>query len=492
MTKEYYYVSDYIEKRDNASKSSGVLGGQAQYYFTDYRTSAFNVGDNVHTEILMNAFSTISVLPASQNTSCHIGYTDVIEKLADNSFTRYQFSNFDNGYYDEPADAIIQLSRTPYESYASKSMDRGKLILQEHYNANGTRIWCKAITYEKDASTNNYVRAMNATNTVVCYNGQAAYDEGTSYKIYTYMLRPKTETITSYNAESGNAMQTTTMQYTYTNKLLQSTAYTNSDGQRKQTVYHYPFDYANTSSIYAEMREKHLFSYVVEKAEITGSGTDARVVDVVRAHYNKTPAGFFKPERVDWSFAETMDLDTYNEQGSAAVLKPFVYYQYDDQGNIAEILSAACYGENTNSPAEALPAGEGTATVYLWGYCGQYLIAKITNCTYQTICNIIGNGNVESGINALKTMSRREAPTEEEWTSINNLRQTLPVSLVTSYTYKPLTGMTSQTDPQGRTIYYEYDNANRLIEIYRMSGGHKEQLQTYEYRYAEELKPTNQ
>ncbi len=175
MTKEYYYVSDYIEKRDNASKSSGVLGGQAQYYFTDYRTSAFNVGDNVHTEILMNAFSTISVLPASQNTSCHIGYTDVIEKLADNSFTRYQFSNFDNGYYDEPADAIIQLSRTPYESYASKSMDRGKLILQEHYNANGTRIWCKAITYEKDASTNNYVRAMNATNTVVCYNGQAAF-----------------------------------------------------------------------------------------------------------------------------------------------------------------------------------------------------------------------------------------------------------------------------------------------------------------------------
>jgi len=37
---------------------------------------------------------------------------------------------------------------------------------------------------------------------------------------------------------------------------------------------------------------------------------------------------------------------------------------------------------------------------------------------------------------------------------LNNLRG-IPNALVTTYTYKPLVGMTSQTDPQGKTIYYE-------------------------------------
>jgi len=137
MVKEYYYVSDYLQNRTNATQSSGVLGGQIKYSF-DYRVTAIN---DEATKLKKSLFCSFSVLPSCNNSQgSHIGYSEVIEKFPDNSFTRHQFTNFDNGYMDEPADVIIQLVHTPYEPYASKAMERGKNTLRETYNAAGSKV----------------------------------------------------------------------------------------------------------------------------------------------------------------------------------------------------------------------------------------------------------------------------------------------------------------------------------------------------------------
>lgn len=51
---------------------------------------------------------------------------------------------------------------------------------------------------------------------------------------------------------------------------------------------------------------------------------------------------------------------------------------------------------------------------------------------------------------------------------------------MTSYTYDPLRGMTSATDPSGKSIYYEYDDFGRLMFTRDLNG---KVLNKYEYNY---------
>ena len=82
-------------------------------------------------------------------------------------------------------------------------------------------------------------------------------------------------------------------------------------------------------------------------------------------------------------------------------------------------------------------------------------------------------------INGLDTENKRN-----NWRNFNlALNSSLEEGQITTYTYDPLVGITSQTDPNGITTYYEYDALGRLQHI----RDHEENIvQHYEYRYHSE------
>ena len=64
---------------------------------------------------------------------------------------------------------------------------------------------------------------------------------------------------------------------------------------------------------------------------------------------------------------------------------------------------------------------------------------------------------------------------------LDELRMHKPGAQVTTYTYEPLIGMTSQTDPNGITIHYRYDEFGRMKEV-RDDDNNVIQILQYHYR----------
>ncbi|MBO9571883.1 MAG: hypothetical protein J7497_06700, partial [Chitinophagaceae bacterium] len=112
---------------------------------------------------------------------------------------------------------------------------------------------------------------------------------------------------------------------------------------------------------------------------------------------------------------------------------------YDVKGNLTEKYE-------TNSAKE----------VYLWGYKGAYPVAKVIGSDYATVAGLVDMSVVNNP--STEAVLRAE---------LNNIRTGLAgtAAQVYTYTYTPLVGMTSATDPSGKSTYYSYDLFGRLILV---------------------------
>ncbi len=185
--------------------------------------------------------------------------------------------------------------------------------------------------------------------------------------------------------------------------------------------------------------------------------TNTLLTDFKNILYNIDPS---EPECSDACISVDED-DRYSEKVH--------FKEYDENGNILEIEDKTT----------------GLTTSYIWGYNNQYPVVKAVSTSYSELQTILGA--------TLTYINRGYIPwdvheSEEDYaltdSDIRNelgiLRTSLPDAWVTIYTYKPLVGITSETDINGRTTYYEYDNFNRLKLIKDHDGNI---LKQYEYHY---------
>ncbi|MEM7186813.1 MAG: hypothetical protein AAF466_09155 [Bacteroidota bacterium] len=104
----------------------------------------------------------------------------------------------------------------------------------------------------------------------------------------------------------------------------------------------------------------------------------------------------------------------------------------------------------------------GTSVSYLWGYNGKYPVAKIENASYAEATN----NSLNLDFNKIDNPNS----IQDIQVEIQKIRTGLPNAQVTTFTYEPLVGVNSITDPKAYTMTYHYDNQNRLQYVKDQDG----------------------
>lgn len=244
----------------------------------------------------------------------------------------------------------------------------------------------------------------------------------TFYNLVTSWVQQQTSVETTYSPYGGTPLVKTT-NYTYGNAVhLQPTAIstTNSAGETIKTVNKYPHDFAGTA-VYDAMITRNQVSPVIEQITYRNE-----TEEVARKKLNYD---FWNGTNI---IAPKTEYTTLMQQ------TPFLtmtYDSYDNSGNLTQYTGR-----------------DGITTSLVYGYNYGKLVAQVTGANQAAVAGKINIANIQT----MTGSSLRSA--------LNNLR-TIGGAQTISYTYEPLIGISSLSDMNNITTYYEYDVLGRLKVI---------------------------
>jgi YD repeat-containing protein len=253
--------------------------------------------------------------------------------------------------------------------------------------------------------------------------GSGLCNETRKYDLATGSFLPVQEINKLYQPNGDSVVTQSTMTYNPLNYQLAERKTSNSKNEEVTTQIKYPPDYSGNAALTLLVNGNRV-NEVVE--QVTTNTTLQKELGRQKVEYGNYTAGAV-------SYA---DVAKIQRSINGAALEDEVTVQLRD--NNRNIIQAV--------------GKDGITVTYIYGYNGTLPVAKIAGADYSTVSALI---NI-AGIQTLDGAALR--------TALAPLR-TINNAIATVYTYARGIGMTSETDPTGKTIYYEYDAFNRLMLV---------------------------
>ena len=432
IKKKYSYV---IENTNDTSgelfqlpiNKSEVIGTALNFVYMGGMNGSFPTNAKV-IEVSSNSLS-----PMGSYAGSSVLYTNVKEEYIDESNQKEAGYTF----YEFFSSPIIGDHKFPFAPVTQYDWKHGKPSKTKWFKKNGasyTLVKEQLFEYEVVTGWSSKGLAVGYLPGIIFHHNppsgapytaplnNADKDLGTNlYSPVHSTFRLTKEREINYHA-NGNAISEKVIEYSPSGINLTSLSKaTNSQNQILETKYFYPQD-----------------------IEMAGK---PHVQDLINQHKIGTPL-------VTQSFrntAKSSEQETLYKDWGNGIIAPEIIKTAKGAATAEVRIKYNALDNTTGNPLEVQQEG-GQSITYIWGYNKTLPIAKIENATYAQVQPY--EANLQTHSNGTDEASLI--------TALNSLRTVLPNAMITTYTHKPLIGVSTMTDSKGNFVRYHYDTFNRL------------------------------